>query len=55
MTQYFTLAGLFHVESMEEGMDCRNFRWIAWNGGWIAWNGGWIPYFWWMDSMYFPD
>ena len=55
--QYFTLPGLFHVESMEGGMDCRNSRWIAWNGGWIPWNGGWIPwnggwipYFWWMDS-----
>ena len=42
--QYFTLPGLFHVESMEGGMDCRNSRWIPWNGGWI-------PYFWWMDSM----
>ena len=56
--QYFTLPGLFHVESMEGGMDCRNSRWIPWNGGWnpwnggwIPWNGGWIPYFWWMDSM----
>ena len=49
--QYFTLPGLFHVESMEGGMDCRNSWWIPWNGGWNPWNGGWIPYFWWMESM----
>ena len=49
--QYFTLPGLFHMECMEWGVDCRNSRWIPWNGGWIPWNGGWIPYFWWMDSM----
>ena len=42
--QYFTLPGLIHMESMEWGVDCRNSRWIPWNGGWI-------PYFWWMDSM----
>ena len=39
---------LFHVESMEWGVDCRNSRWIAWNGGWI-------PYFSWMDFILFPD
>ena len=42
--QYFTLPRLFHVESMKGGVDCRNTRWIPWNGGWN-------PYFWWMDSM----
>ena len=26
---------LFHVESMEWGVDCRNSRGIPWNGGWI--------------------
>ena len=39
LLQYFTLPGLFHVESMEWGVDCRNSRWIPWNGGWIPWNG----------------
>ena len=52
--QYFTLPWLFHVESMEGAMDCRNSRWIPWNGGWIPWNGGWIPYFFQMDSILFP-
>ena len=42
--QYFTLPGLIHMESMEWGVDCRNSRWIPWNGGWNPWNGGWIPW-----------
>ena len=29
-TQYFTLSGLFHVEFMEWGVDCKNSRWIPW-------------------------
>ena len=36
------------MESMEWGVDCRNSRWIPWNGGWI-------PYFFQMDSTLFPD
>ena len=39
--QYFTLPGLFHMESMEWGVDST----------WIPWNVKWIPCVWVMDSM----
>ena len=59
--QYFTLPRLFHVESMEGGMDCRNSRWIPWNQGMdsMEWGmdsmeWGMDSMEWWMDSMVFP-
>ena len=41
---YFTLPRIIHMESMEWGVDSRNFRWNPWNGGWT-------PYIFKMDSM----
>ena len=41
---YFTLPRIIHMESMEWGVDSKNFRWNPWNGGWT-------PYFFKMDSM----
>ena len=65
-TQYFTLPGLFHVESMEGGMDCRNS--MEWGDGFHGMGDGfhgmgdgfhtfsrWIPYLFQMDSIFFLD
>ena len=68
--QYFTLPGLFHMESMEWGGGFQKFT----NGfhgmgdgvhtflKWIPWNRGRTPYFfkmdsmeWWMDSILFSN
>ena len=38
MRQYFTLPGLFHVESMEGGMDCRNS--MEWGMDSMEWGDG---------------
>ena len=53
--QYFTLPRLFHVESMEWGMDSillvDGFHGM---GDGFHTFGGWIPYFFQMDSIPFP-
>ena len=54
--QYFTLPGLFHVESMEGGMDCRNS--MEWGDGFHGMGDGfhtfsrWIPYYFHMESRW---
>ena len=56
--QYFTLPRLIYLESMKWGVDCRNSRWIPWDGEWtphifkmdsMEWR--WTPYFFKMESM----
>jgi hypothetical protein len=38
LMQYFTLPGLFHMESMEWRVESTNGRWIPWIVRWIPWN-----------------